>query len=260
VAPYWDSCQDLGSSVATDENNLWNDVLGETDEPVMASTTYDVQASGQRLAIYGMGPETLGGSDDTSGRDATVAGASSGGAEGQTMLRALTAGITVMNSSQFTQIEMSGSNDQAGLCADPPAGTYVPIQGVLGRIDPPVFRPRGLALQLLNNYAIGGDFYPVDGTPSGVTIAAFLQADGWHVALTNSNPQPSTVSITYPNSSKPLPVRLEQLKYSAVTDNNEGSGAPQVTIGSGGKVTYKSPLQITITVPGYGTVVGRPER
>jgi hypothetical protein len=258
VAPYWDSCQDLGSSVATDESNMWNNVLGETDEPVMASTTSDVEAYGQGLAIYGMGPDTLGGSDDTSGRDATVAGAGSGGAEGQTILRALTAGITVMNSSQFTQLEMSGSNDQAGLCADSPAETYVPIRGVLGRIDPPVFRPRGLALQLLNNYAIGGDFYPVDGAPSGVTIAAFLQADGWHVALTNSNPQPSTVSVTFPDSSKPLPVRLDELKYSAVTDNNEGSGAPQVTIGSGGEVTHKSSTQITITAPGYGTVVGYP--
>jgi hypothetical protein len=153
---------------------------------------------------------------------------------------------------------MSGTNDHAGVCADPPAGTYVPIRGDLSFIDTPVIRPRGLALELLNNYAIGGDFYPVDGAPSGVTIGAFLQSDGWHVALTNSNSTAVQVSIAFPNSSHRLPVNLHRISYSAVTDNNEGAGAPQVTIRSGGQVTRNSSSQITVSIPGYGTVVGSP--
>jgi hypothetical protein len=258
VAPYWDWCQDSGNSLATNEANLWNDPENETDPSLMASAISDLQAYGQRLAFYGLGPDTLAGSDDSAGRTPILAGAGSGGAEAQTILRGLTAGIAVMNSSTFTQTEMSATNVHTGVCAEPPAGTYVPIRGDLSFIDTPVFRPRGLALQLLNNYAIGGDFYAVDGAPTGVTIGAFLQSDGWHVALTNSNSEPVAVPITFPSSSNALPKHLEQLSFSAVTDNNEGPGEPEVTIASGGKVTRESPIQITVPVPGYGTVVGHP--
>jgi hypothetical protein len=258
VAPYWDRCQDGDTGLATNEANLWNDPENDTDPSVMTATTSDVQAFGQQLAFYGLGPDTLAGSDDTSGRTAIVAGAGSAGAEAQTILRGLTAGVAVISSSQLTQTEMIGTNNNAGACAEPPTGTYVPIRGDLNFIDTPVLRPRGLALQLLNKYAIGGDFYPVDGAPSGVTIGAFLQGDGWHVALTNSNSASEEVSITFPNSSHPLPTQLDQISYSAVTDNNEGTGAPQVTISSGGNVTRDSSNQITVSIPGYGTVAANP--
>jgi hypothetical protein len=46
VATYWDACKDLGSGVTVDEANLWDDFLGDTDESLMASTAYDVQAYG----------------------------------------------------------------------------------------------------------------------------------------------------------------------------------------------------------------------
>lgn len=258
VAPYWDRCQDSDTGLATDEANLWNDPEGDTDQSVMTSATSDVQAFGQRLAFYGLGPDTLAGSDDTAGRTAIVAGAGSAGAEAQTILRGLSAGVSIITSSEFTQIEMTGTNDNAAACANPPAGTYVPIRGDLSFIDTPVVRPRGLALQLLNNYAIGGDFYPVDGAPSGVTIGAFLQSDGWHVAVTNSNSTSTQVAITFPDSSHSLPVNLKQISYSAVTDNNEGAGAPQVTIRSGGKIIKDFSTQVTVPIPGFGTVVGFP--
>jgi len=206
-----------------------------------------------------MGPNILGGSDDTMGCTAILAGAGSAGAEAQTILRGMTGGVAVMNSFQFTQLEISGVNDFDGVCADPPAGTFVPIRGAVNFIDTPVFRPRGLALQLLNNYAIGGDLYAVDGAPSGdITIGAFLQSDGWYIALANSNSTPAQVSITFPNSSRPLPTKLEEMNYLAVTDNNEGTGAPQVTIGKGGTVTFSSPIQIIVSIPGYGTVEAHP--
>jgi hypothetical protein len=162
-----------------------------------------------------------------------------------------------MNSLQFTQLETGGWNDYNG-CARPPAGRSIPIQGVVYFIDTPVFRPRGLALQLLNNYAIGGNFYAVNGAPSGVTIGAFLQSNGWHFALTNSNSTPAAVTINFPNSSRPLPGQLIQVNASAATSTNEGSGAPQVTIGKGGAVSINSPAQVTIPVPAYGAVVTYP--
>jgi hypothetical protein len=258
VAPYWDYCQDLGGSIASDEANMWNDPQGDTDESIMLSAASNVQNYGQELVFYGMGPNTLSGSDTTGGRQAIVAGAGSGGAEAQTILRALTAGIRVMSSSRFTQANLSGVNDTDELCADPPSGTYVPIRGNLTFIDPTVFRPRGLALRMLNNHAIGGDFYPVDGAPAGVTICAFLQSDGWHVALTNSNAAAQSVTVTFPNHSAALPAHIDQISYSAATSNNETIGSPGVSVASGKKITRDSPIEITIPVPAYGTVVAYP--
>jgi hypothetical protein len=257
VAPYWDLCENLGST-ATNEANMWDDPQDITAESLMVQAVSGVKGSSEDLAFLGMGPDTLGGSDDTSGRTDILAGAGSAGAEAQTILRALTAGVAIVNSSQFAEPDMNGLDDFGGICQDPPNGTSVPIRGAVVFIDTPVFRPRGLALDLLNNYAIGGDFYSVDGAPSGLTIGAFLQSDGWHVALTNSNSTSVEVSIAFPNSSHALPSKLHQLNYSAVTDNNEGTGTPQVTIGSGGSVTRDSSRQITISIPGYGTVAGQP--
>jgi hypothetical protein len=164
VAPYWHLCQDSGDSIATDEANMWNDPQEDTAESIMASALSALQPYGAGLAFYGMAPNTLGGSDTTAGRTPIVAGAWSAGAEAQTILRGLTAGIPVMNSLQFTQFEMGGWDNYNG-CANQPAGTLVPIRGVVNFIDTPMFRPRGLALQLLNNYAIGGNFYAVNGRP-----------------------------------------------------------------------------------------------
>jgi hypothetical protein len=257
VAPYWDSCQDQGS-IATNENDMWNDPQHGTDQSLMTSVVAALQPYNEELAFSGIGPNTLGGSDSTAGRIATLAGAGSAGVEAQTILRGLSAGVPVINSFQFTELQLSGVDNFGGVCANPPAETYVPIRGLLGFIDTPVLRPRGLALQLLNNYAIGGDFYRVDGAPSGVTVGAFLQPDGWHIALANSNATPLTVSITFPSSLKPLPKQLEQIDFLSVTDNNEGSGPPQVTIGAGGTVTVNSPVQITVPIPAYGTVVAYP--
>jgi hypothetical protein len=257
VAPYWDLCQDSGNTVATDEANMWNDAQGDTSESIMASAASALQPYGAGLAFYGMGPNTLGGSDATAGRTAILAGGGSAGAEAQTILRALTAGISVMNSLQFTQLELAGWDNYDG-CANPPAGISIPIRGLVNFIDTPVFRPRGLAVKLLNNYAIGGDFYAISGAPSGVTIGAFLQTDGWHVALTNSNQTPASVNINFPNSSNPLPTQLAQMAFSSVTKTNELTGPTQVTIGQTGPVAVNSPTQVTISVPAYGAVVGYP--
>jgi hypothetical protein len=257
VAPHWDLCQDNSNSVTTNEANLWNDPQGDTSELMMTSAVAALQSYGAGLAFYGMGPNTVGGSDSAAGRTLIVAGAGSAGAEAQTILRGFTAGVPVMNPLQFTQLEMYGWDDYDG-CANPPAGTFVPIRGVVNFIDTPVMRPRGLALQVLNNYAIGGDLYAVDGAPNGVTIGAFLQTDGWHLALTNSNPASAAVTINFPDASHPLPTRLMQVTSSAVTNTNEGSGSPQVTIGQAGFVSVNSPIQITIQMPAYGIVAAYP--
>jgi hypothetical protein len=259
AAPYWDWCQDSGYSTDTDEANMWNDSQGDTSEVTMATTVSDLIPVSQKLAFYEMGPSTLGGSATTSERTSIIAGAGSAGAEAQTILRALTAGVPVMNSWQLIQPSFNAVNNYFACTPgdNPPSGTTAPIWGIVNFIDTPILRPRALALQLLNNYAIGGDFYPVSGAPSGITAGAFLQSDGWHLALTNSNAAAANLSVVFPDSSHALPTKAQQVNFINVTDTNEGS-TPAVTIGAGPAVTNNSAVQVTVAVPAYGAVAAQP--
>jgi hypothetical protein len=259
AAPYWDWCQDSGFSTDTSETNMWNDSQGDTSEVTMAATVSDLFPVLQKLAFYEMGPSTLGGSATTSDRIPIIAGAGSAGAEAQTILRALTAGVPVMNSWQLIQPNMNTVNNYFACSPgdNPPSGTTAPIWGVVNFIDTPVLRPRALALQLLNNYAIGGDFYAVTGAPSGITAGAFLQSDGWHLALTNANATAANVSVTFPNASHPLPTTEQQVIFTNVTDTNE-SATPAVTLGAGPAITKNSAVQVTVAIPAYGAAAAKP--
>ena len=258
AAPYFDWCQNDGDSTATSEANLWNDPQGDTAESTMATAASALAALGMKAAWYEMGPNTLGGTATTADRLSIVAGAGTAGAEAQTILRSLNAGVPVMNSWQLIQPNTGTIADYWG-CGNtsPPAGTTTPLWGVVNFLDTPVMRPRALALDLLNNYAIGGNFYPVTGTPSGITAGAFLQSDGWHLALTNSNSTPTNVSIQFPNASNALPGASQQVTFTNVTDTNEGT-TPAVTIGAGPAITKNSASEVTVAVPAYGVVAANP--
>jgi hypothetical protein len=259
AAPYWDWCQDSGYSTGTNETNMWNDSQQDTSEVTMASTVSSLIPVSQKLAFYEMGPSTLGGSATATERSSIIAGAGSAGAEAQTILRALTAGVPVMNSWQLIQPNMNTANDYFACSPgdNPPSGTTAAIWGVVNFIDTPVLRPRALALQLLNNYAIGGDFYPVTGAPSGITAGAFLQSDGWHLGLTNSNAAAANIAVTFPNSTHPLPTTAQQVIFTNVTDHNEGA-TPAVTLGAGPAITKNSAVQVTVVIPAYGAVAAKP--
>jgi hypothetical protein len=164
-----------------------------------------------------------------------------------------------MNSWQLIEPSMNTVNNYFACSPghNPPSGTTAPIWGVVNFIDTPVLRPRALALQLLNNYAIGGDFYPVTGAPSGITAGAFLQSDGWHLGLTNANGTAANVSVTFPNASHPLPTTEQQVIFTNVTDTNE-SATPAVTLGAGPAITKNSGVHVTVAIPAYGVVTAKP--
>jgi hypothetical protein len=257
AAPYWDWCQDTDYSTDTSETNMWNDLDNDTSEVTMAQTVSALIPASQKLAFYEMGPSTLGGSATTADRTSIIAGAGSAGVEAQTILRALNAGVPVMNSWQLIQASMNTVDGYSTCDANPPSGSTAPIWGIVNFLDTPILRPRALGLQLLNNYAIGGDFYPVTGTPPGITAGAFLQSDGWHLALTNSNAAVTNVAVTFPNSSHALPKTEEQVVFTNVTDTNEGA-TPAVMLGAGPAVTNNSAVQVTVAVPAYGAIAAKP--
>jgi hypothetical protein len=258
AGPYWYWCQNSTDSTATSEANMWNDPQGDTAQATMATTAAALAALGMKGAWYEEGPSTLGGTATTAERNEIVAGAGIAGAEAQTVLRSLSAGVPVMNSYQLVQPSFPTVNDYfACPGTTPPAGSTAPIWGMVNFLDTPIMRPRALALDLLNKYAIGGNFYPVTGAPSGVTVGAFLQSDGWHLALTNSNSTLTSVSIQFPNSSNALPGASQQVTFTNVTDTNEGA-IPAVTIGAGPAITTNSASEVTIEVPAYGLVVANP--
>src|SRR5262249_8382898 len=212
---------------------------GDTSQSNIAFivNTLEALSTPMKLALYEAGPSTLGGSDTTSGRLATIAGAASGSADAALYLRSVNAGVPVTLPFQFAQLNTGKQSGYANCTSNPPGGTKVPLWGMVYDVDQPIFRPRGLALQLLNNYAFCGDGYGISDLPSGIDGAAFLCDDGWHLALVNENSSSQNVTVSFPKTAAPLPEgTVEQLDFSAVTNTNEGS-ATGVTVGTGGSPT-----------------------
>jgi len=164
--------------------------------------------------------------------------------------------VPVMLPYQLSQINM-GSQSDYSCTSNPPSGTSVPLWGIAYDLDQPILRPRGLALQLLNNYAFCGDGYGISDLPTGIDGAAFLCSDGWHLALVNENSNSQNVTVSFPNTAAPLPGGIvEQLDFSAVTNTNEGS-ATGVTVRTGGSPTVSGNV-VTVPMTAYGSAVVLP--
>src|SRR5215469_5276395 len=260
-APYYDWCQNASDNQATKIGNLFNDPQGDTSQANIAAIVKALAAvsTPMKLSFYEGGPSTLGGSDTTAGRLPIIAGAASGSADAALYLRSVNAGVPVMLPFQLSQINMGAQSGYLSCTTNPPGGTTVPLWGIAYDLDQPILRPRGLALQLLNNYAFCGDGYGISDLPSGIDGAAFLCSDGWHLALVNENSSSRNVTVSFPNTAAPLPEGpVEQLDFSAVTNTNEGS-ATGVTVGTGGppKVSGNT---VTVPMTAYGSAVALPPR
>jgi hypothetical protein len=253
-APYYDWCQNSGDSLETQIANLFNTGGQSTMDSIMA--TLGGLNPKFKLAFYEGGPSTLGGTDTTAGRLATIAGAASGGAEATVDLNAINAGVPVNTPFQFGQVNIGAENGYFG-CGNPPSGTTVPLWGTVYNFNNGDLRPRALAISLLNKYAVCGDAYPIAGLPGGVAGAAFLCSDGWHLALANSNASDTAVSVAFRDGGDPLPDGItEALNFAAATDTNENN-TTGVVIGDGPNAT-RSNLTTSVTVPPYDVVVVLP--
>jgi hypothetical protein len=260
-APYYNWCQNASDSQATKIGNLFNDPQGDTSQANIGAIVNALAAvsTPMKLSFYEAGPSTLGGSDTTAGRLSIIAGAASGSADAALYLRSVNAGVPVMLSFQLSQVNMSSQSGYMPCTSNPPGGTTVPLWGMVYDLDQPILRPRGLALQLLNNYAFCGDGYGISDLPSGIDGAAFLCSDGWHLALVNENSNSQNVTVSFPKTAAPLPEgTVEQLDFSAVTNTNEGS-ATGVTVGTGGSPTV-SGNAVTVPMIAYGSAVVLPAR
>jgi hypothetical protein len=172
-------------------------------------------------------------------------------------LRSVNAGVPVMLPFTLSQTNMGAQSGYMSCTGNPPSGTTVPLWGIAYDLDQPILRPRGLALQLLNNYAFCGDGYGISDLPSGIDGAAFLCSDGWHLALVNENSSSQNVTVSFPNTAAALPEgTVEQLDFSAVTNTNEGS-ATGVTVGTGSPPTV-SGNGVTVSMTAFGSAVVLP--
>jgi hypothetical protein len=134
--------------------------------------------------------------------------------------------------------------------------------GVAHDLPNGLMRPRGLAMQLLNNYFITsktGSYYTTSSsTYTGIAVGAWHDAHNlWNAAIVNSNSAAQNVVVQFPVSSGLPTGAVKEIKYtSAINDTNENSTL--VSIGSGAAVVAgPNSNQVTITVPAYGLVVAQ---
>ena len=169
----------------------------------------------------------------------------------------MNAGFRIQNVWSFTQLANAAQKGwwgYAGACENnPPAGTLVPLYGIVHDLNPAsnLIRPTGLAVQLAN-MAIGGDFYPINiPERAGISGAAFLASGKWSALLSNGTQSSKTIDLTFPASGA-LPTTLKQLLYTAgPSDTNET--AALVTIGSG-SIARLGNNQVSLTIPPWGAV------
>ena len=266
-APYYLYCLDTQTSTADDMSILFGD--DNLQESYMDKVVGVLANQGQYFAAYEGGPSTWWGSASNSERNGTIAGAGSAASDAELALNLWSAGTPVINMWNLAQTVDSCSgascpNSSIGTTCTgtPPSPMSADIWGVVHDLPTGLLRPRGLAIELLNNYFLTsrtGSFYPSSSsTYTGVAVGAWHDSHNlWNVAIVNSNPSSQNVVVQFPTTTGLPAGTVKQINYtSSITDINESS--PLVTIGNGAQVIAgPSSNQVTIPVPAYGLVVAQ---
>ncbi len=266
-APYYLFCLDAQTAVANDMSLLFGDE--NLQESYMDQVTSALASDGQQFAVYEGGPSTWWGSASNSERNRTIAGAGSAASDAELALNLWTSGTPIVNLWNLAQTDFvcngaSCPNFPIGnTCGGtPPNPMSADMWGVVHDLPTGLLRPRGLALQLLNNYFITsrtGSFYPTSSsTYTGVTVGAWHDSHNlWNVAIVNSNANPQNIVVQFPSANGLPAGTVKQINYtSSIADVNETSAL--VTIGNGSKVVAgPNANQVTIPVPAYGLVVAQ---
>ena len=266
-APYYFFCLDTQVSLANDMSLL----LGDQNLQLsyMSQITNAVASGGHQFATYEGGPSTWWGSASNTERNGTIAGAGSAAADAELALNLWTSGTAVVNFWNLAQTTFTcngsgcASSPIGNVCTGtPPSPMSADMWGVAHDLPTGRLRPRGLALQLLNNYFITsntGSYYPTSSnTYAGVTVGAWHDSHNlWNVAIVNSNSSPQNVIVQFPSTTGLPTGTVQQINYtSSIADTNENSAL--VTTGNGGAViTGPNSNQVTIPVPAYGLVVAQ---
>ncbi|MGC2305195.1 hypothetical protein [Candidatus Binatus sp.] len=181
---------------------------------------YGVIGSNNFLAIYEMGPGAGGnGHGNAAPEQAYLSegGYPSAAWMAESWLLAQQIGKTpIQNEYQLGQLEYQNA----------------PMWGIVHDLDSdfgptfPHLRPIALGMEVMNS-AIGGNYYPVSGMPSGTYANAFLQGSDWSAILVNSTSSNSAGTITFPTGT--VPGICKGVLYSnGITDNNENSNSVYV--------------------------------
>jgi hypothetical protein len=238
-------------------------------ENYMDEVTSALANEGQHFAVYEGGPSTWWGSASNSERNRTIAGAGSAASDAELALNLWTSGTPIVNLWNLAQTDFvcDGSSCPkfpiGNTCVGtPPNPMSADMWGVVHDLPTGSLRPRGLALQLLNNYFITsktGSFYPTSSsTYTGVTVGAWHDSHNlWNVAIVNANTTAQNIVVQLPSTTGLPTGTVKQINYtSSIADVNETSAL--VTIGNGSKVVAgPNANQVTIPVPAYGLVVAQ---
>jgi len=266
-APYYFYCLDTQTSVTNDMSMLFGDQ--NLEETYMDQMTSALSTTGQSFAAYEGGPSAWWGSSSNSERNGVIAGAASASSDAELVLNLWSSGTPVANLWNLAQTNYVCNGSACGAypigttcTGTPPSPMSADIWGVAHDLPTGLLRPRGLGIELLNNYFLTsktGNFYAASSsTYDGIAVGAWHDSHNlWNVAIVNSNSSAQDVVVQFPTTSGLPTGTVKQINYtSSVTDTNESSTL--VTIGNGGTVVAgPSANQVTIPVPAYGLAVAQ---
>ena len=266
-APYYFYCLDKQTSVTNDMSMLFGDQ--NLEETYMDQMTSALSTTGQSFAAYEGGPSTWWGSSSNAERNGVIAGSASASSDAELVLNLWSSGTPVANLWNLAQDNYVCNGSACGAypigttcTGTPPSPMSANIWGVVHDLPTGLLRPRGLGIELLNNYFLTsktGNFYAASSsTYDGVAVGAWHDSHNlWNVAIVNSNSSAQNVIVQFPSTSGLPTGAVKQVNHtSSVTDTNENSTL--VTIGNGGTVVAgPSSDQVTIPVPAYGLVVAQ---
>lgn len=262
MAPYYSYCDNSGKGT----NVLLADMLNDTNILLPNIKSVFNSLSGLKAAVYESGPSSWWGTMTNAERNGIIAGAGSATADAELYLNWWSAGGVLLSPFQLLQANFTQAvRWNNSLCGDndAPQGVYQAYMwGIVHDLPTPLIRPRGLAMELLNNNFIAsqtGSFYPPSSNSSGIVAGAWNDSAhgfGWSVAIANTTGISQNVLVQFPNSTGVPTGSSEQINSSFITDENEDpSQSPFVSIGPGGNVSAGPQAnQIIVPVPAYGLV------
>lgn len=209
----------MGSLNANTPPNLALEMLFHNDPGLLKKHAEGIRQRGKTMAVYEFNLHTTSGNAPENERNPVVAGRAAGAALAKRALEALSLGanpICVFALSQYDSAswEIPGNVKLWGITR-----TFGP---------PPILRPTGLAMRMLNK-VISGTMYGIKPKNSSTTLtnntiaAAFKTPKSWTAAAVSSNGTDLEYSIEFPNDELPLPSTYSVLESTSPFDTNENA-------------------------------------
>lgn len=231
---------------ATPDDEVLNKLFNQ-DGKLIRTISDELFARGKFLAISEINLHTTEGDAKAYERNRVAAGAASGSALAKKILECMFSGADPILVNGLGQFDTKTWD----------IDEFVNLWGVTRDFgSPPLFRPTGLAVIMLNQ-VIGGNMYSV--SPIGdsslenelLTIASFKNPIGWTAAIVSKHNTPLNLEIQFPYDGHPLPNKALTLLADDPFQTNEFNENVKIVETN---LSHEDRI-VKITVPPWGFVV-----